>query len=347
MSRFLNFSKNILVSNFTRSDRPYKLTLALTDRCNSRCRLCRIWQKKFQREMGLAEISRFFRENDFFNWIDLTGGEVFLREDLLEIIKVILLTQKKLYFLHLPTNGRLSNKIETAIREILALGPPRLIISIALDGPPEIHDRLRGVKGSWREAVRTYQLLQKIKSKRFNCCFGMTLWGKNAHLIEKTYRALKKEIPALRKKELHFNLAHRSEHYYANSRVDLGLNKTLVKNLNEFRKCQGFSFKPFFFIEALYQKGIGDYLKNGRPPLPCRALAASVFIDPRGEIFPCSIWNNPIGNLAQINYDLKRFWQTPKVLKVRRQANKLKCPGCWTPCEAYQSILGNLKKSFF
>jgi len=72
-----NFIKGIIFSNFKRLDCPYKLTFALTYRCNSRCQICQIWKKKKHKELSLLEIEKFFTINDFFNWIDLTGGEVF------------------------------------------------------------------------------------------------------------------------------------------------------------------------------------------------------------------------------------------------------------------------------
>jgi len=76
--------------------------------------------------------------------------------------------------------------------------------------------------------------------------------------------------------------------------------------------------------------------------LPCKALSVSCFIDPYGTIYPCTIFNKKLGNLRQANYNLKKIWNSKKSAEVRKLIKENKCPGCWTPCEAYQTILGNL-----
>jgi radical SAM protein with 4Fe4S-binding SPASM domain len=65
-------------------------------------------------------------------------------------------------------------------------------------------------------------------------------------------------------------------------------------------------------------------------------------VDPQGNIYPCGMWNKRIANLEEIDYKLKNIWNKPETEIVRNQILKKNCPNCWTPCEAYQSILGNL-----
>ena len=68
-------------------------------------------------------------------------------------------------------------------------------------------------------------------------------------------------------------------------------------------------------------------------------------MDPYGNIFPCLVWAKPLGNIREFDYDLKKLWQDPNVIKTQEDAESLKCPNCWTPCEAYQTIAGNMTKS--
>ncbi len=343
---YLNFAKNILLSNFKRLNRPFKLTFALTYRCNSRCKICQIWKKKPRGELKFKEIKNFFILNDYFNWIDLTGGEIFLRKDLLQIIEVIFQTQKNLFLFHVPTNGILTEKITRDVEKILNFNPKRFFVSIALDGPPEVHDRLRGLKGNWRKAVETYKNLKRFNSKNFNCLFGMTLSGNNFNLIEKAYQVLKKEIPNLNRHDLHFNLAHYSPHYYQNRNLNLDLKTEIGGRLERFNRRKGFLVSGASFLEKKYQKRIPLYLKTRQTPLPCQSLSASVFIAPKGNIYPCSIWNEKIGNLMEIDYNFNEIWKRERTLVLRKRIVEHNCPNCWTPCEAYQTILGNLLQSF-
>lgn len=345
MRELINLFKSILFSNFRRLNKPYKLTFALTYQCNSRCKICQIWKRKKHKELSFEEIKKFFTINKFFNWVDLTGGEVFLRKDLIQIIKVIFDTQKNLYLLHIPTNGILTRKIASEVKKILSFKPHRFLISIALDGPSEIHDQLRGAKEGWRRAVNTYEKLKKLKSNNFDCFFGMTLSKFNFRLIEETYQVLKKEINDLDRNDIHFNIAHKSLHYYQNPNVDLGLGGEIGEELKKFNQKKKFVFSGVYFLERVYQKLIPCYLKTKKTPIPCQALSASIFIDPLGNIYPCGMWDKKLGSLKDYNFNLKKLWQEKKIKKIVGLIKNKKCPNCWTPCEAYQSILGSLLQS--
>ena len=75
-------------------------------------------------------------------------------------------------------------------------------------------------------------------------------------------------------------------------------------------------------------------------PIPCKALSASVFIDPSGDVYPCVIFNKKLGNIRKVEYDLGRIWRSDATKTVREDIVKMDCPHCWLACEAYQSILG-------
>jgi len=171
----LNFFHKIFTSNFKRLGVPYKLTFALTYRCNSRCRICQIWKKRPAGEITLKEISTFFKRNNYFNWVDLTGGEIFLRNDLTEITASIIKNCQNLTLLHYATNGLLVEKIVEDTRQVINQKPNLLLITISLDGPPKLHNRLRGIEGNWKKAIRTFQELKKFRGKNFDIVFGIFL----------------------------------------------------------------------------------------------------------------------------------------------------------------------------
>ena len=105
MNPYLNLSRNILRSNFGRLPFPYKLTFAITYRCNYRCRICNIWKRDPAEELTLDEFERFFKKSNGFNWIDFTGGEVWLRKDFTGIIEAAIRNCRNLLMLHFPTYG--------------------------------------------------------------------------------------------------------------------------------------------------------------------------------------------------------------------------------------------------
>jgi len=76
--------------------------------------------------------------------------------------------------------------------------------------------------------------------------------------------------------------------------------------------------------------------------MPCHALRSSCFIDPWGRVFPCITYSRPVGNLRDTAMDLQPIWQGHEATRIQSEIWQGKCPQCWTACEAYQSILGNL-----
>ena len=69
----------LLRTNAHRPPAPLKLNLCLTYWCQYRCKTCNIWQRKPTDELTTEEIVALVRENPNVNWVDLTGGEIFLR----------------------------------------------------------------------------------------------------------------------------------------------------------------------------------------------------------------------------------------------------------------------------
>lgn len=343
MNRTVSLAANIIRSNVKRLPTPYKLTYAITYRCNSRCELCQIWKKPATQELTNHEIQRFFSRNPFFNWIDITGGEVFLRPDLIPIIKTIIETQPNLYLLHMPTNGLLAEKVYETTKQILALKPKRFIISISLDGPKKIHDKLRGIPGGWERAVKTYQLLSTLRSSNFSIYFGCTVSGYNEEYLNEMLIELKQKIPSITHSDIHINVAHQSSHYYANEKKQLEISSKSIKLIQRFLSTQSFSLNPISLLEHFYQQYIPAYISTRKTPLPCKSLSSSLFLSPDGIIYPCSMWSYPLGNIKSYDFKIINMWNTESVKKAILLIQRKKCANCWTPCEAYQTILGNTR----
>ncbi|MEA1929010.1 MAG: radical SAM protein, partial [Candidatus Auribacterota bacterium] len=186
----------ILGSNLHRLSHPYKLTLALTYHCNFHCRTCLTWQRPPAEEMTLEDIGRFFQKQNYFSWVDLTGGEITLRSDLPEIIETITKNSRRLVLLHFPTNGSLPEMAIRAVRAVKRRPGLKVIVTVSLDGPLEIHDHLKGIKGSWEQALETFTALRREKG--VEVFLGMTLQRENIDLRQDTIAAVRERIPTIR-----------------------------------------------------------------------------------------------------------------------------------------------------
>jgi MoaA/NifB/PqqE/SkfB family radical SAM enzyme len=130
--------------------RPVQVVWELTLACNLRCVHCgsRAGRKR-EGELTTAECLDVVRQLAELGTrqITLIGGEAYLRKDWLIIAKAIADAG-----IHCGIQSGARALTEERIRAAVAAGVGTLGVSI--DGPRDIHDRQRGVKGSFDHALR-------------------------------------------------------------------------------------------------------------------------------------------------------------------------------------------------
>lgn len=321
-----------MLSNLIDLKFPYKLTFAVTYRCNARCKICNIWKRSSKNEMSKEEIKVFFRKNRF-PWINITGGEPFLRDDLTEIVDYM----NGVYLLNITTNGSLPERIVEMSREIKRM-IKRLIVTVSIDGPEELHDQLRGVK-IWKNAIETFKMLRELGIESY---IGYTSSPLNAGMLLETYRSVKRVLPWLRLGDFHLNIYHESEIYYENVGTMKSKNyEKMIRDIETLLNAKK-GVRIVDYLERRYLIHAIHFLKTHKLSLQCQALRASCFIDPFWNVYPCTMFGIKLGNLREVNFDLRKIISSKDARRVREAIKKGKCPRCWTPCEAYQTILGNL-----
>jgi MoaA/NifB/PqqE/SkfB family radical SAM enzyme len=337
----LKLGTRVARSNLGRNARPFKLTLIVTWTCDARCRMCNIWKRDKKGVMTLDEVRAFFAKNPHFSWINLSGGEIWTRDDAAEVALAAVEGSPDLFLLDFPTTGQRTDAIVDGVRRLLATRLPKLLVTVSLDGPREVHEDVRGVKGAFDRALATFCELRKLRSRRFGCFLGMTLSQFNRGRLFETVEAVRAEIPDAELREFHVNVAQESAHYYQNEGMGRAGPDALT-DLGEFVRRRGHAFHPVAWLERRYQKLVPEFLATGRTPLSCKALASSVFVDARWNVYPCSMYDAPLGNLRELGFDLGAVWDGERTVTLQREIASRACPNCWTPCEAYQTILGNL-----
>ena len=347
ISRQIGLGKAILGANLQSPGLPYKVTFVATYHCNFRCEMCNIWQKKSVNEMTPAEVERFFGRYSQFRWVHLTGGELFMRRDLDDLVAAIQGSCRSLYLLNFPTTGWFGDKTVQLVERVLNRGIGRLMVTISMDGPKALHEEMRGLPGSWDRAIETYRRLRGITRSNFQTVIGMTLMEKNAGAVDETIAAIQRVIPDFSRKELHLNIGHESGHYFANlGYTGIAPHHTkVIEAVEHHRRTNGASMHPVHFLENRYQALIPKYYETGKSPLPCSALSSSCFIDAYWNLFACSIWDAKVGNLRDHQFDLQALWDSDQRRHLRHEVVEERCAQCWTPCEAYPTILGNLSKA--
>ena len=341
LGTYAALARKAFEANFRRLDHPFKLTFCITYWCNYKCQTCNIWKMKPRDELRLEEIQEFFRKSRDFLWVDLTGGEVTLRKDFVEVAHAVIEHSPHLLLLHFPTNGYLSDKIVENTKAIMERRPEKLIITVSMDGDEQMNDEIRGIEGGWQRQIETFRRLREIPG--VEVVLGMTLSGMNVDHFEQAYAAAAKEIPGLEYRDFHVNIVHEG-HYLGNS--ELGLRKhtppkALLDAVKNVSRLRGAPLGPVGYLERTYLAHVERYLMTGQTPVRYHALSASCFIDSWGNVFPCTIYDKKLGSLRDVDYDLRRIWANPLSVQTQKEIWRYDCPQCWTPCEAYQSIMGN------
>ncbi len=329
------------------SKKPFKLNLYLTDLCNSRCSFCNIWKHQAHDELTLGEYERFFSKNGWFSWIDVTGGEIILRQDIEDIISVMIRMNPALSILHFPTNGTMPAKIFRLAKSITSSSSFKgnLLVTVSLDGPRNLHDLLRG-KRSWDSAVKTYKALTNLSG--CSVVFGFTASSEN---IEH-YAGMLGELgdQGIDRPKVHINLAQQGW-YYDNEHPGvakdiLGAKTEIVSFLQDRIDEKRIPVTPFSFMERTFLVHLKKYVETGKHPLSrCSALSSTVSISPDGSVFPCLHYGKRLGSLRENMYDLRPVLSSPSVLQIKKNVLD-RCPGCWTACEAIPSLLSSYTAFF-
>jgi MoaA/NifB/PqqE/SkfB family radical SAM enzyme len=317
--------------------RPFKVTLALTDRCDCRCTGCLIWRRPKGREMTPGEIGTFLAAAPSIRWVNLTGGEPALRDDLVEVARAVRTALPSLAVLSFPTTGRRTETIVAAAREIAAMGVPRFYVTCSVEGPPDVHDRLRGRAGAFERMTATYRALREVPGMRVQ--LGLTLSDQNAHLVGETLRALRAAAPGVGWRDLHLNVYTTSPHYYDNLAAPVHPPEDVTAAIAPARRARERSAEPSDRIEATYLRLLPRYLRTRRSPIPCRSLVASVFVAAGGDVHPCTVWSQRLGNVLE--RPLYEILEGAAAARARRVIARDACPGCWSPCEAHPTIVAS------
>jgi len=346
-------------------DRPTKLVYVVTKRCHSRCTYCDIWKTKdtpgaLDAELTLPEIWRVAAANPQFHWIDFTVGEPTDRPDFVEVVKAFADNCPDLLLVHFPTNGLATERVRRTVDHLRDTVRARLVVTVSIDGPPALNDRLRGVHRDFEHAVATYAAVRALIGAR-NTFVGLTLHAhtgscgmSSAQLAEETFAAINAELARrgaapLDWAELHANIPHLSQHYYGNA-ASAGCDgfggpahRAEIAAALEKLAAQPKAHTALIAraVERIYRHEARKYLAGARPGVPCAALQTTVHLSSRGEVYPCSIWDKPLGNVRDHGYMLQPIVEAARQVGVRRAIAEGKCPNCWTPCEAYPSILAS------
>ena len=147
---------------------PAGLVYEATMRCNLHCEFCYVGtllniEGEWREELPLDVLRRAFPEAEGLQ-VSLTGGEIFMRKDILGVMEVF--REKQYVCGYLTTNGTiLTDERTEALAELARQGFLKHI-SVSIDGPNELHDKARGVKGTFERTSAGLRRLQAAAKRK-------------------------------------------------------------------------------------------------------------------------------------------------------------------------------------
>jgi MoaA/NifB/PqqE/SkfB family radical SAM enzyme len=134
------------------------LLIEAHSRCNCRCVMCDIWKTDEHREFTLAQLESQMEaiERLKVRWVVFTGGEPLMHSNLFALadrlrgrgIRVTILSTGLLF-------ERFAREIVEHIDDVI----------VSLDGPPEIHDRIRRVPGAFERIAEGIRAIHRQNQK--------------------------------------------------------------------------------------------------------------------------------------------------------------------------------------
>ena len=111
-------------------------------RCNCRCAMCDIWKTIKTQEISVEDLKRQLEsiERLQVRWVVLSGGEALMHSDLWSLIDVLRERQIRITLLSSGLLlGRHAASLVKSVDDVI----------VSLDGPPEVHNSIRGVPGAF------------------------------------------------------------------------------------------------------------------------------------------------------------------------------------------------------
>jgi MoaA/NifB/PqqE/SkfB family radical SAM enzyme len=141
---------------------PGGVVYEATMRCNLKCEFCYVGdllnlEGEWREELTVDALRKAFPAKKGLH-VSLTGGEVFVRKDIEEVFD--LFRQKGYACGYLTTNGTAITESRAAALADLALAGFVRHISVSIDGPGDLHDAARGVKGTFERTATGLRRLQ-------------------------------------------------------------------------------------------------------------------------------------------------------------------------------------------
>lgn len=339
---------------------PQTISFTVTNACNLRCKMCGQWSEEgyiannksvSKQKMGLSDWKMLADELSAHQVSSMLirGGEPFMFPGIIELLEYI---HGKGMFISIDTNGTL---LKEYAADLLRIGNIHLTISV--DGPEEIHDRVRGVSGCFKKTEEGLLLLNELEKTSPNkisrsICFTISPYslpglGEMPHVARRLgiktlvivpYNYIPQELGLQYEKELRENLGCTAFSWQGFHHNDSGVDVAEFQNqYQKYLTTLGDIYSyPYL---ALTGHEYRDWFQNAATPVktfPCSNVEKLIDIQPTGEANFCV--DTPdyiIGNVKEST--IEKLWNNERATTFREYRNKKRLGACYRCVSKYMS----------
>ncbi|NOG96843.1 MAG: radical SAM protein [Ignavibacteriae bacterium] len=315
---------------------PQYLILFVSNNCWMKCEHC--WFNEEWKESNLNEQSLTFEEFEKIaesikriNFLSITGGEAFSRDDIVELANMFA-EKTKLNRYQIPTSGYLTDDIISKTEKILKNNPGiPFRVDVSLDGDEETHNFIRNRKKSFANAVETIKRLNKLKHQYSYFDVGVisTISNQNQNIVDR----LAETIEDIKHDgEWMVNLVRGKTR--APKSIDVDLNNYIKAHKHIDSRIENGTYKghsghilaPWLTAKNIVRRNKIVNIVEGK----CRGGACSAgslggVIYNDGSVYPCEMLEHSFGNIRDFNYDLPKLWNSPQGDWIRNNIEDTKC----------------------
>lgn len=286
--------------------------------------MCNIWKQKLDYQIQPQELDRAL-DNPLYSavrTVGVNGGEPTLRKDLAEIIEILFRRLPRLETISLITNAFVPKKVISRIEEtaeVIHGHKGRYDIMVSLDGVGAVHDRVRGRKNNFRNAVTVLDYLQ-TSGIADNLRLGCTVVRDNVYGLHDLH-----DFALERKIYIKYRIAIPHRRLYSDS-------LTAPFSLTPAEKAHFCIFLENLILhyekaenQKFFYRSLIDQLMHGKArQAGCAWQHRGATISARGQLLYCAVQSKTLGSAVNENSERLYFGNVGHLAEIVRD----KCDDC-------------------
>lgn len=296
---------------------PKNAIIAVTLNCNSRCIMCDIWKNKIKDELLPQE---YLKLPSSLEDINITGGEPFLRRDLVDIIRNMKQAAPRTRFV-MNSNGFMPHRAAEDLPKIVKIDP-KFAFRVSIDGMGEAHDAIRRIPGGFNKIIKTLTIARESGIQDLGVSF--TVLDQNIDEIDKVRSFCEKE-----KLQFSLTVATSSVIYFGTGKESLRpkISAKLHRALSVVAQKHYIHLTPKEIVRGWFVKRLLSYVSSHKRALPCDAGKGFFYLDSIGNVYTCHLKPWILGNIKE-----KAF--SDIFANHKYDAQVAACNSCWMVCTA-------------